>query len=103
MNTNAKQQIGARLRLARAAAGLSQKDMAEALMVSRQVISKWERGDSAPTVPQLAELAAMYCVCAHTLIFGVPYRDFAMGRLMSGWLKLAETQEDGHDGRETTN
>lgn len=102
MNTTAKKLFGARLKSARAAAGLSQEDMAEALKVSRQAVSKWERGDSSPTALQLGELATMYCVCAHTLLFGGPYRDAAVGKLISGWLKLAATQEDGEDGRERT-
>lgn len=99
MNTNAKKLFGARLKEARVAAGLHQEDMAEALMVSRQAISKWERGDSAPTALQLGELATMCCVCAHTLLFGAPYRDPVVGKLIAGWLKLAASQgaEDGSE------
>lgn len=99
MDTNSKQLLGARLKSARTQAGLSQADMAEALTVTRQAISKWERGDSSPTALQLGGLAAMYCVCAHTLLFGEPYRSAAVGSLISGWLRQAATQEDEEDGR----
>ena len=79
MNNDSTKLFGARLRSARRTAALSQEDMAEMLGVSRQVISKWERGVSSPTMPQLAALVAMYCVCAHTLLFGEPYREVRFG------------------------
>ncbi|WP_315128052.1 helix-turn-helix transcriptional regulator [Comamonas antarctica] len=102
MNTSAKQLFGARLKKARVTAGLSQEDMAEALLVSRQAISKWERGDSSPTALQLGELATMCCVCAHTLLFGAPYRDPVVSKLISGWLVQAATQGEVRNGNDRT-
>ncbi|MDP1051745.1 helix-turn-helix transcriptional regulator, partial [Klebsiella quasipneumoniae] len=72
MNSDSKKLFGQRLREARASVRLSQDDLAEALQVTRQAVSKWERGESSPTAQQLAELAAMCCACAHTLLFGEP-------------------------------
>lgn len=39
-------EIGKKLKQARAQAGLTQEQAAEALFVSRQTVSNWETGDS---------------------------------------------------------
>ncbi|PJO39847.1 helix-turn-helix domain-containing protein [Delftia acidovorans] len=82
MNHDSKKLFGQRLKAARTKVTLSQDDLAEALQVTRQTISKWERGESSPTAQQLAGLAAMCCACAHTLLFGEPYRQLAIGELI---------------------
>ena len=43
------QDLGARIRAARQAAGLSQEKLAERLGLTRQAVIKWETGQSAPS------------------------------------------------------
>ena len=43
------QDLGARIRAARQAAGLSQEKLAEQLGLTRQAVTKWETGQSAPS------------------------------------------------------
>lgn len=51
----------------RKAKGLTQKELAEALNVTRQAISRWEVGTAAPSLDNLAFLSRLY---------GVPLDDF---------------------------
>lgn len=51
--------LGERLALARRRAGRDQAQMADALGVSRPLISKWERGKSLPDVMQAAKWAEL--------------------------------------------
>lgn len=73
MNKDRKKLLGSRLRAARGDMRLSQAFVAEMLCVTRQSVSAWETGASCPTAVQLAELATLYCTCAHALLFGEPY------------------------------
>lgn len=66
--------LGARLKDARRCAGISQAQVAAELGVTRQSVSAWETGLSAPTAIQLAQLSTAYCVCAHTLLFGEAFK-----------------------------
>lgn len=50
--------------------GLSQIDLADALEVSRQTISKWETGAVLPSVENLLALSRLYGVTADTLLNG---------------------------------
>ncbi len=54
----------------RKTAGLSQGAVAEKLGVSRQAVSKWERGDAVPDVDNFVALAELYNVSFNTLYFG---------------------------------
>ena len=54
----------------RKASGLSQGAVAEKLGVSRQAVSKWERGDAVPDVDNFVALAELYNVSFNTLYFG---------------------------------
>ena len=51
-------------------AGLSQGAVAEKLGVSRQAVSKWERGDAVPDVDNFVKLATLYGVSFDLLYFG---------------------------------
>ncbi|MBF0170604.1 MAG: helix-turn-helix domain-containing protein [Nitrospinae bacterium] len=51
--------LGKRIRGRREARGLKQADIARALQVSAQAVSKWERGENAPDIAQLAPLARL--------------------------------------------
>lgn len=50
--------------------GYSQEALAAQLGVSRQAVSKWERGDSSPDTDNLIALARLYGVTIDSLIFG---------------------------------
>ena len=51
-----------KLTQARKAAGLTQADVAAKLNVSRQAVSRWESGDTTPTMDKLKTLARIYGV-----------------------------------------
>lgn len=61
---------------------MSQVFVAEALHVTRQSIYSWESGNSCPTAVQLGELSALYCTCAHALLFGESYTEFRVQDLV---------------------
>ena len=64
MNVEIAERLAARRRLA----GLSQEALAEKLGVSRQAVSKWERGEGLPDVYILAQIAQLYGVTVSNLI-----------------------------------
>lgn len=55
---------------ARRQSGLSQKEVAEVLDVSRQAVSRWETGAAAPSTENLVELARLYGVALDALVNG---------------------------------
>ena len=57
---------------ARRQKGLSQWDVAEALDVSRQAVSRWETGAAAPTTDNLIRLSQLYGVSLDALIRSDP-------------------------------
>lgn len=48
--------------------GMSQVDLADSLNVSRQTVSKWENGDSAPDIYNLTSLAKLFNVTTDSLL-----------------------------------
>lgn len=48
------------LAAARVNAGMTQRDVAEKMHVSKQTIINWEKGKIAPGVPQLEMMSRMY-------------------------------------------
>lgn len=48
---------------------MTQDDLAEQLFVTRQAISKWESGDSAPDLTNLIKLTDIFNVSMDTLVF----------------------------------
>lgn len=77
-----KKVLGCRLRAARLGAGQSQGGVAEMLGVTRQSVSAWETGASSPSAVQLGQLSAAYCVCAHTLLFGEPFKPLVLSEVL---------------------
>ena len=73
--------LGVRIRHFRKAKGLTQAQLAEALFVTPQNISKWENGQSAPDVEKLCALCEVLGVSADRLLGGEPS---AHGRVMIG-------------------
>lgn len=63
-------EFGERIYTLRAARGLSQADLADALEVSRQSISKWETGASVPELDKLLKLSELFCVTLDELVTG---------------------------------
>lgn len=61
--------LGEKLQALRRARGLSQEQLALALGVSRQAISKWENGESAPDLDRLRVLCAYFGVTTDYLIW----------------------------------
>lgn len=62
--------IAKRLAAGRKQAALSQNQVAEALAVSRQAVSKWESGKAAPSLACCAALAALYHITPDELLTG---------------------------------
>ena len=52
----------------RAAKGMSQSDLAEALGVSRQSVSKWETGAADPSISNLLALSKLFGIPAEELL-----------------------------------
>ena len=61
--------LGEKLQLLRRSRGLSQEQLAAELDVSRQAISKWECGDSAPDLDKLRAICTYFGVTTDYLIW----------------------------------
>ncbi|CAJ1185025.1 hypothetical protein CPR19088_GLDEOEPO_01818 [Companilactobacillus paralimentarius] len=55
---------------------LSQEQLAEALSISRQSISKWETGENLPSIDNLISLSGLLDISLDELITGEPYLHF---------------------------
>lgn len=62
--------MGKRLAELRRERGLNQEELAEKLGVSRQAVSKWERGESTPDIANLVSLSELYQVSIDYLAKG---------------------------------
>jgi class 3 adenylate cyclase len=65
-------ELGSRIKKRREARGLRQADLASALRVSPQAVSKWERGENAPDIVVLVPLARLLDVSVEWLLGGSP-------------------------------
>src|SRR5687767_6349065 len=63
-------EVGYRIRQRRAEVGLRQRDIADALQLSAQAVSKWERGESAPDIGVLPDLARLLGITTDWLLAG---------------------------------
>lgn len=61
-------ELSARLAAVRKEHGFSQEQLAEKMGLSRQAVSKWERGESAPDTQNLIALAKLYGVSLDVLL-----------------------------------
>lgn len=59
---------GERLAKYRKKANMSQEELADKLNVSRQAVSKWERGESSPDTDNLIALASLYNITLDDLL-----------------------------------
>ena len=55
--------------------GMSQGDLADALEVSRQSVSKWETGGATPDLDKLVKMSALFGVTLDELVFGPPKKE----------------------------
>lgn len=62
-------QISERLQKIRKEHGYSQEQLADELGVSRQAVSKWERGEASPDTDNLIALARLYGISIDYLLF----------------------------------
>lgn len=63
-------EIEKKLKDARANAGLTQEQVAEKIMVSRQTISNWENGKSLPDIISIMKLSDLYQISLDELLKG---------------------------------
>ena len=61
-------ELANRLAELRKSKGLSQEELADKLQVSRQAVSKWERGEASPDTDNLIELAKIYGISLDELV-----------------------------------
>ena len=67
--------LGTTISRLRTAHRMSQGDLAEALDVSRQSVSKWETGASVPELEKLVKLAQLFEISLDELVTGQPPRE----------------------------
>jgi transcriptional regulator with XRE-family HTH domain len=65
-------EFAVRLQALRKARGMSQEDLADAVGVSRQAVSKWESGQSYPEMDKLVALSELFNVSLDYLVKGTP-------------------------------
>lgn len=63
-------EIEKKLKNARVQAGLTQEQVAEKVMVSRQTISNWENGKSLPDIVSIIKLSDLYQISIDDLLKG---------------------------------
>ena len=83
-----------RLAARRKAAGYSQEALANELGVSRQAVSKWERGEASPDTDNLIALAALYGVTLDDLLYAEPAEEADAGD------EAEDEEADAHDEAE---
>lgn len=73
--------------------GLSQDDLANQLHLSRQAISRWENGETAPDLDILVKLASIFEVTLDELVTGVkPEGVIVKEAPMTIWEFLSKTE-----------
>lgn len=65
-----RQSVGEAIRAQRTRCGMTQEFVAEALGVSRQAVSKWERGAADPSTSNLLALAKLFDIPPEELLRG---------------------------------
>lgn len=71
--------FGERLKMARLAADMTQRDLAEKIFVSHQAVGKWERGEATPNPETIVQIAQLLGISSSELLGDVaPLRDSAV-------------------------
>ena len=86
--------LGERIANLRKSKGISQEELADVLMTSRQAISKWERGESDPDIGRLKDLATYFNVSIDYLL-GYDMEDASVNGFMERMKKSIE--DDTYD------
>lgn len=88
--------LGEKLQRLRKARGMSQEELAGMLSVTRQTVSKWERGQSSPELEYISQLSDLFGVTADYLIKPTDANtDFAvLLEAMSAERMAAEKEEE---------
>lgn len=69
--------ISEQLRKYRTARGMTQEELAEKLFVSRQAISKWEKGEANPDLDNVVKLARIFEVSLDELVLAKEQTEIA--------------------------
>ena len=85
--------VGGRLRTARRAAGLTQKQLAEKLEVESITVSRWERGVTSPSLPRLRRIAEITETTVSDLVRSPDAASAHAVELAALREELAETRE----------
>jgi transcriptional regulator with XRE-family HTH domain len=85
--------VGARLCTARRGAGLTQKELAEALGVASITVSRWERGVTSPSLPRLRGIAELTAMSIGDLVRNADAATADAAELLAIREELAETRE----------
>jgi transcriptional regulator with XRE-family HTH domain len=85
--------VGARLRAARRGAGLTQKQLAQALGVDSITVSRWERGVTSPSLPRLGRIAELTATSIGDLVRNADAATADAAELAAIREELAETRE----------
>ena len=94
------QDLGHRIRARRERLGLKQIDLANALQITAQAVSKWERGENAPDITVLGPLALLLGVTTDWLLGrqaspGDVFEATVFASSVNGYTARAETLELG--------
>ena len=87
--------LGARLRAAREAAGLTQREVQRRAGIEQATVSRMENGSQEPSSLELWRLAVLYGVSVAALL-PVP-GDETTGRVASEVVRIGPLNEDGND------
>jgi len=85
--------VGVRLRTARLAAGMTQRQLAEALGVEAITVSRWERGVTMPSLPRLRRVAEITETTVSDLVRAPDAVTGQAAELAALREELAETRE----------
>ena len=86
-------EVGGRLRTARRSAGLTQRQLAEALGVESITVSRWERGVTTPSLPRLRRIAEITETTVSDLVRAPDAASAHAVELAALREELAETRE----------
>ena len=91
--------LGERIHTLRVGRGLSQGDVADALNVSRQSVSKWETGGAVPELDKLLGLSALFGVSLDELVRGDDAPSGAQPELQPASASVPASQPQAHETR----
>ncbi|TML21116.1 MAG: helix-turn-helix domain-containing protein [Actinobacteria bacterium] len=85
--------VGARVRIARRSAGLTQRQLADQLGVESITVSRWERGVTSPSIPRLKRIAEVTDTTVSDLVRAPDAQTTHGAELAALREELAETRQ----------